>query len=121
MNGTVKCRGKCQWKNYDQSCKCQVYLTSKTSDCEGCGHDSFLHEILLLQLEDNLDDQYIKDKQALKRYFKFDSFRPMQYDIFHAVYHERVDAFIVMATGGGKSICFQLPAILDKGVSIVVC
>ena len=56
---------------------------------------------------------------ALKRNFGFDSFRPGQEEIVNDVLAGR-DLLAIMPTGGGKSLCFQLPAIVHPGVSIVV-
>lgn len=58
-------------------------------------------------------------KDALKKYFGYDDFRPMQADIVQAVY-EGKDGLVLMPTGGGKSICYQIPAITLQGVAIVV-
>ena len=56
---------------------------------------------------------------ALKKYFGYEAFRPLQADIIQAVYDKR-DALVLMPTGGGKSVCFQIPAITLEGVAVVV-
>ncbi|UZH55105.1 DNA helicase RecQ [Salinimicrobium tongyeongense] len=56
---------------------------------------------------------------TLKEYFGYDSFRPLQKQIIEAVFEGR-DNLVIMPTGGGKSICFQLPAILLPGITIVI-
>ncbi len=63
--------------------------------------------------------QYPNLEQALKYYFGYDSFRPGQRQIIEAALQNR-DLLIIMPTGGGKSMCFQLPALLKEGVTIVV-
>ncbi len=56
---------------------------------------------------------------ALKHFFGYDSFRPGQREIVEAALEKR-DMMIVMPTGGGKSLCFQLPALLKPGLTVVV-
>lgn len=58
-------------------------------------------------------------QSALQRFFGYSSFRPPQREIVECLIQKH-DALIVMPTGGGKSICFQLPALMQPGVTLVV-
>lgn len=58
-------------------------------------------------------------EQALKHYFGYDKFRLAQKEIIDAALDNQ-DVLVIMPTGGGKSICFQLPALLKEGLTIVV-
>ena len=58
-------------------------------------------------------------EKALKHYFGYDTFRPGQRQIVEQALQNQ-DLLIVMPTGGGKSLCFQLPALLKPGLTVVV-
>jgi len=58
-------------------------------------------------------------RAAFKEIWGYDDFRPPQGEIIRSLLEKR-DALIVMPTGGGKSICFQLPALLQTGLTLVV-
>lgn len=56
---------------------------------------------------------------VLHQYFGYTAFRPLQEEIIRDVL-DRKDVFVLMPTGGGKSICYQLPSLLLDGVTVVV-
>lgn len=58
-------------------------------------------------------------EQSLKYFFGYDSFRPGQAKIIQEALQNR-DLLVIMPTGGGKSLCFQLPALLKPGLTVVV-
>lgn len=58
-------------------------------------------------------------KEALKVYFGYDSYKPGQGEIIDAILAER-DLLAIMPTGSGKSICYQVPAMLLPGITIVI-
>ena len=58
-------------------------------------------------------------QSALKKYFGFNKFRGLQEKVIKSIL-KREDTFVIMPTGGGKSLCYQLPALMTEGTAIVV-
>tara|TARA_R110002033_G_scaffold112971_3_gene158255 strand:- start:1442 stop:3337 length:1896 start_codon:yes stop_codon:yes gene_type:complete len=57
--------------------------------------------------------------EVLERYWQHTSFRPLQEEIIASVLNQE-DTFALLPTGGGKSVCFQIPALIQEGICIVV-
>ncbi|SFV51342.1 ATP-dependent DNA helicase RecQ [hydrothermal vent metagenome] len=58
-------------------------------------------------------------EKALKRYFGFDTFRPLQEEVVDSILGGE-DLLMILPTGGGKSLCYQLPALLKEGIMVVI-
>ena len=61
----------------------------------------------------------MKPVEVLKEYWGYDAFRPMQEEIIGAAL-EGKDVLAILPTGGGKSVCFQVPGLMAEGLTIVV-
>ncbi len=61
----------------------------------------------------------MKQLELLKKHFGYDSFRPLQEQIINDVLDHK-DLMVVMPTGGGKSMCFQLPSLMLDGITLVI-
>ena len=57
--------------------------------------------------------------EALNKYFGYESFKGDQEAIIRNVL-ERKDTFVIMPTGGGKSMCYQLPALMSEGTAVII-
>lgn len=66
-----------------------------------------------------IDTESLVLSDYLKKYFGFDKFKGQQEEIITSVL-ERKDTFVIMPTGGGKSMCYQLPALISEGTAIIV-
>jgi ATP-dependent DNA helicase RecQ len=57
--------------------------------------------------------------KELKKYFGFNQFKGLQEQVIKSIIHDK-NTFVIMPTGGGKSLCYQLPALIKEGTAIVV-
>ena len=62
---------------------------------------------------------YVKAQEKLKKHYGYDSFRKGQESVIESIISGR-DTFAVMPTGAGKSVCYQIPALLLPGVTLVI-
>src|SRR3954468_14764628 len=58
-------------------------------------------------------------QECLQKFFGFDSFKGPQESIINSIL-EGKDTFVIMPTGGGKSLCYQLPALVSEGTAIII-
>jgi ATP-dependent DNA helicase RecQ len=65
------------------------------------------------------ETQVLTKEEVLKKYFGYSEFRPLQAEIIDTVLNGN-DALVLMPTGGGKSICFQVPAVVLPGITVVI-
>src|SRR5476651_1860987 len=61
----------------------------------------------------------LRIKESLKDFFGYDGFKGNQEAVIHSVL-EGKDTFVIMPTGGGKSLCYQLPALVLNGTAIII-
>lgn len=66
-----------------------------------------------------MDKREIDLKKELKKYFGFDQFKGLQEEVVTSII-ENNNTFVIMPTGGGKSLCYQLPALIKEGTAIVI-
>uniref|UniRef100_W5MXW8 DNA 3'-5' helicase n=1 Tax=Lepisosteus oculatus TaxID=7918 RepID=W5MXW8_LEPOC len=109
----------------------------KCLDSELCGGDQSREQTDTITVkEEEEDDEGIEEEEeefdpslpepnskqikCLKTYFGHSSFKPVQWKVIHSVLQERRDNLVVMATGYGKSLCFQFPPVYCGGVGIVI-
>lgn len=84
---------------------------------------NFLSKVTnIIQIQPDREMVEIDDKQlfgVLKKFFGFENFKGNQKDIIKSVLSGR-DTFVIMPTGGGKSMCYQLPALINNGTAIII-
>lgn len=84
-----------------------LYLTIQS------GHRVYLKNYVSMAL------QHASASEQLKKFFGFDHFKGNQEPVINSVMEDR-DVFVIMPTGGGKSLCYQLPALMKEGTAVVV-
>ena len=63
--------------------------------------------------------QSVQLHQSLQKYFGFDNFKDRQEEIIQNILAGK-DTLVIMPTGGGKSLCYQLPAIISPGTALII-
>lgn len=78
----------------------------------------YSHEFVILNVSESFEwSQRVSD--AIKRVFKLNGFRPQQLQTINCVLAKK-DVLLIAPTGGGKSLCYQLPAVLSNALTVVV-
>jgi Werner syndrome ATP-dependent helicase len=70
--------------------------------------------------DDITDENEKKYTKVLKKYFGYSKFRPMQMKVIKNIIECKKDQLVVMATGFGKSLCYQFPSLFLNGITIVI-
>jgi hypothetical protein len=102
---------------------CGFYKWAEENETEVCATwtsaaENTANEICISS-DENVNRKMSRAKQVLRDVFGHNAFRPKQERIVMEAFSKR-DVFVLMPTGGGKSLCYQLPACIDEGVSIVI-
>lgn len=86
------------------------------------GVDNTPPDVEIIENDDDEENQPQDKKylQVLKQFFGYSKFRPMQWKILHSVIIEKRDNCVIMATGYGKSLCYQFPSVLTGKTSVVI-
>src|SRR3989344_8526247 len=69
---------------------------------------------------DNFDFSYLSPIEILKEVFGYNGFKPQQFEIIKRILNKQGNTLGIMPTGGGKSLCFHIPSLIQKNLTVVV-
>src|SRR3989344_5817980 len=79
-----------------------------------------VHELISKTKNIDLDFSKLSPNQILKEFFGYNGFKPQQFEIITRILNREGNTLGIMPTGGGKSMCFQIPALIQKDLTVVV-
>ncbi|XP_035247569.1 Werner syndrome ATP-dependent helicase homolog isoform X1 [Anguilla anguilla] len=122
-NEMLQCVEEVEKMSQDEKglCRGEPERQQTTVDDDEDDEDEGIEEEEVEEFDPSLPEPTPEQINCLKTYFGHFRFKPVQWKVIYSVLKERRDNLVVMATGYGKSLCFQFPPVYCGGISVVVC